>query len=179
MIRSRWKRLSRSTLLDTPFLKVYLDAIQLPNGIKINDYSVATLPSGVVIVATDNQGRLLVQSEYKYAIDKFILNLPSGSIEDDDILTTARKELIEETGYDSSEMEIVRELYEYPSKLSHSLYIIRARNVRKIKTVSHEETEFIEDVRLLSVEDFKRSDESFNTTYTLSALALTLPEFCN
>ena len=79
-------------------MKVYEDTVRLPDGNVIDDYTVVTLPSGVIVVATDEEGRLLTQYEYKYAINKTILNLPSGSIEGGvSVLDTAKKELLEES----------------------------------------------------------------------------------
>jgi ADP-ribose pyrophosphatase len=172
-----WKRLKRTTVIDTQFIKVHFDKLELADGSVIDDYSVASLPSGVIIVATDMEGKLLTQHEYKYAIDKVILNLPSGSVENGmSPLETAAQELKEETGYVSDDLELVDILYEYPSKLDHVIYIVRAKNAHKEYEVKHEVTEAIGPVRLLTpdMEDF---GGVFDTTYTVSALALTLPEY--
>ncbi len=172
-----WKKLYRNTVIDSKFLQVHFDKVQLPNGVIIEDYSVATLPSGVVIVATDEENRLLTQYEYKYAIGKVILNLPSGSVEEGMTpLEIAVKELAEETGYVSDEMELVQTLYEYPSKLEHVIHIVRAKNARKVHEIAHEETETIGEVRLIS-SDMEDYGGEFDTTYAVSALALTIPEF--
>jgi ADP-ribose pyrophosphatase len=172
-----WKRIKRHTAIDSKYMKVYFDTIELPSGTIIDDFSVATLPSGVVIVATDEKGRLLTQYEYKYAIDTVVLNLPSGSIENgSNPLETAAIELEEETGYVSDDLELVQTLYEYPSKLDHVLHIVRAKNARKLKDTKHEVTESIGPVRLLSA-DMDDYGGIFDTTYTVSALALTLPEY--
>ena len=173
----KWQRLDRKNLLDTRFMKVYQDTVKLPTGAIINDYTVATLPSGVVVVATDTEGRLLTQFEYKYAIDRVILNLPSGSIENDrSPLEVAAMELLEETGYESKEFELIQTTYEYPSKLDHRLHIVRAKNAVKVKSVQHEVTESIGEVHLIT-SDMADFGGVFDATYTIAALALTLPEF--
>jgi ADP-ribose pyrophosphatase len=172
-----WKKLGRKTLYESKFLSLHIDQVSLPNGTVIPDYSVVDLPSGVVIVATDQENRLITQFEYKYAIDKVILNLPSGSMEPGvDILDMAKRELREETGYESDDMELIQTLYEYPSKLSHTIHIVRAKNAYKAHTTSHEDTESISEVHLISpdMEDF---GGIFDATYTVSAIALTLPEY--
>lgn len=176
---AKWQRLDRETLLDSRFLKVYQDTVKLPTGAVFDDYTVATLPSGVVIVATDPEGRLVTHFEYKYAIDQVILNLPSGSIEQGrPPLEVAALELLEETGYESKELELITTVYEYPSKLDHQLHVVRAKNAVKVREVAHEETESISEVHLISA-DMPDYGGVFNTTYNITALALTLPEFLN
>lgn len=174
-----WQRKSRRTLVDTTHMRVYADSIVLPNGSIIDDYTVVTLPSGVVIVATDCEDNLIVQYEYKYAIDKTILNLPSGGIEEgDSILATAARELLEETGYESNELELIQTLYEYPSKADHLVHVVRAKNARKTSDALHEITETISPVKLIAPTASNRSYEGeFNVTYTVAALALTLPGY--
>lgn len=158
-------------------MKVYQDTVRLPTGEVVDDYTVASLPSGVVIVATDTEGRLITQFEYKYAIDKVILNLPSGGIEDGlPPLEVAAKELLEETGYVSTDLELIHTVHEYPSKLDHKLHIVRAKNAVKVQEPEHELTESISEVRLITA-DMSDYGGIFNTTYNITALALTLPEF--
>jgi len=172
-----WKQLSRHTLLDTRFMSVYQDTVELPTGKVFDDYTVAKLPSGVVIVATDPEGNLLTQFEYKYAINQVILNLPSGSVEGGKApLEVAAQELLEETGYTSDELEFIQTTYEYPSKLSHELHIVRAKNAVKIQEPMHEASESISGVYLIPAgkTDY---EGSFNTTYNITALALTEPGF--
>lgn len=171
-----WKQLDRKTLLNSRFMSVYKDTVQLPNGKVFDDYTVAKLPSGVVVVATDPNGALITQFEYKYAIDQVILNLPSGSVEGGKSpLEVARLELLEETGYSSTDFELVQTTYEYPSKLSHKLYIVRAKNAVKVQEATHEETESISDTYL--IEPGMAYEGMFNTTYNITALALTEPSF--
>ncbi|MDB5179809.1 MAG: hydrolase [Candidatus Saccharibacteria bacterium] len=172
-----WRRISRENLIDTKFLKVYQDTIQLPSGDIFDDYSIVSLPNGVIIVATDADNKLITQFEYKYAIDKVILNLPSGGVgKNETPIQAAKKELLEETGYASDEVELVKTLYEYPSKLDHVLYIVRIKNAKKIQQVSHEATESISEVNLLSA-DMPDFGGEFNATYVIAALAVTLPKF--
>jgi len=172
-----WKLINRNTIIDTPYIKLFSDTIELPSGHVIDDYTVVSLPDGVVIVATDEQDRLITQFEYKYAIDRTILNLPSGgAAEGESILEAAAKELSEETGYVSDDLELVQSLSEYPSKQTHTIHIVRARNARKIEETTHEVTEAIGPVNLLSP-DMADFGGVFDATYTVAALAITLPEF--
>lgn len=181
-MKQKWIRRNRRTVIDTPFMKVHYDKVDLPNGHVIDDYSVVTLLSGVVVIATDTEGRLITMHEYKYAIDRVIWNIPSGSVEDDlPVLQLAAKELMEETGYVSDDLEHISTLYEYPSKADHEIHIVRARNARRVASTQHEASETIGEVELLSMGEVRallRKGE-IQAMYVVAALALALPEVFN
>lgn len=177
-----WKQLERKTLLDTPYMKVWQDNVELPNGSVIEDYSVISLPDGVIVVATDEDNNLIGFDEYKYAVDETLFTFPAGGIDKNETpIETAARELLEESGYVSDNLEQIAELYVYPSKVKHTNYIVRAKNAKKLSSVAHEETETIGQVQLIPVSTLKelRLAGKFNTTYMLSALALSFPESFN
>jgi len=95
-----WERLKRTTLVDTPFLKVFSDVIRLPDGSLIDDYTVTKKRDVVIIVATNPEGKVLIQEEYRYAVDQTLLSLPAGQIDENETpVKAAVRELLEETGY--------------------------------------------------------------------------------
>ncbi len=165
-----WKRLARKTVYETKFIGVYEDTVELENGRVFDDYSTIQFSDSVVIVATDFEGRLIAIREYKYAVDKVILGLPAGGIEQGhNAIYTARKELLEETGYEGDEGEVIHMVHNYPSKVAHNEYTVRIRNARKVTETAHEETESIESTELIEPADIK--PELFEGSYSISALA--------
>lgn len=174
-----WKRLDRETLLNSPYMQVWQDIVELPSGEIINDYSVASLPNGVIVVATDENANLIMFNEYKYAVDTTILSFPAGGIDGDESpIEAAARELLEETGYQSTEFEQLAALFVHPSKIKHIDYIVRAKNATQVKNVEHESTEMIGSIQLVPINRIKelREEGKFNTTYLLSAIALAFPE---
>jgi len=174
-----WRRLNRKTLYSSSFMKVYEDTVELPSGHILDDYSVVDLAEGVLVVATDEENNVLVIDEYKYAANDTFLTFVAGGIDGTETaLEAAKRELTEESGYDTDELELIGRLDVYPSKIIHKSNIVRARNIRKATTTAHEASEDIGNIRLISPAELRANiaDGSINTTYMLAAIALAFPE---
>lgn len=162
-------------------MKVWEDTVKLPSGATVDDYSVVDLPDGVLVVATDTDNNMILFEEYKYAVDDTVLTFPAGGIDEgEDPAAAAVRELLEETGYESSEVEVMTSLYPYPSKIAHTNYIVRVKNAVKTSEHAHSEleTEHIGDIKLVPVTEISKllSEGRFNTSYVLAAVALAFPE---
>lgn len=174
-----WKRLKRKTLVDTPFIKVYEDTVELPNGKVLDDYSVVKLRNPVIVVAVDGDGKVLIQHEYRYAHDKVLASLPAGIIDEGETpLQAAERELLEETGYTADSFDYLGELYEYVTKMEHITYVVRANNARKIAEPILEDTEFIESVGLFSLEKIQEmlQNNEIKSSVIVSGLYMAIPE---
>ena len=176
---TKWECVDRRTLVDTPFLKVYSDTIRLPNGSLIDDYTVIKKRDVVIVVATDVDDKVLIQKEYRYAVNQTLWSLPGGQSDADETPEeTAARELLEETGYGGGEYEVVDVLYEYPTKDAHTITVVRARHVSWQKEVIHEATEAISDLQWISVEEIRRQIQTgeWKNAGSIAVLIRALPE---
>lgn len=94
-----WKTLQRKLLLDrTPWLKVFEDQIELPNGEIIDGYLHMQTPGYAMIVPVNREGEIGLIRSYKRGVDATDMQPPAGVLEEDQPLETAQRELLEETG---------------------------------------------------------------------------------
>ena len=133
-MRESWKKLSSEYALNSKWLKVRKDTVELPNGHIMDDYFIIEKKDVALIAALDSENKILLKEEYRYPIDDNLIELPGGTLEDGetDPLISAKRELREETGYVSDEWELLACNYDYPTKEANRVYIFCARNVKKV-----------------------------------------------
>ncbi|MES2130528.1 MAG: NUDIX hydrolase [Pseudomonadota bacterium] len=92
---------------DGNFLKVAKDRIRLPDG-KETDREYVKHPGAVVILPLFDDGRVLLERQYRYPLHQEFIEFPAGKIDPNEAsLDCAKRELQEETGYTASEWHYV------------------------------------------------------------------------
>ena len=112
MSSGRPKRLHRETLYTSDWLSLHRDRVELPSGTILPEYHVVDFPRECVAAVVESaEGDILLIQIHRYPIDREHWEIPAGGIEDDDdILTAAAREVVEETGYTSTDH---RHVYTY------------------------------------------------------------------
>lgn len=85
------------------FIEVRKDAVRLPDG-ELGSREYIVHPGAVAVLALLDNGNLVMERQFRYAPQREFIELPAGKIDHgEDILLTAQRELLEETGYVASE----------------------------------------------------------------------------
>jgi 8-oxo-dGTP pyrophosphatase MutT (NUDIX family) len=153
--------------------------VELPNGQVFDDWSLVNTGDSVVVVATDENDNVLIFKEYKYPINEDILCFPAGAIDEGETpKQAATRELLEETGYSSDDIEIIGASYDYPTKVQHKDYVVRIKNVKKIADTAHESSESIGELQLIPVSEINKlwKQGEFKSSYMIAAIAHAFPE---
>lgn len=145
-----WKILSQKQVLDTPFLKVRCEQVEIPNGPVVSDYYIIENRGWVGVVPLTADGRFLINRQYKHGIGRAVLEFPAGAIDADenDPELTAHRELMEETGYSvvSGKLEPLARFDANPTGASTQVWWYLAREVRQTGTPKDDPMEVIENL---------------------------------
>lgn len=151
-----WKVLSTQQLLNTPYLKIRREEVEIPGGPIVPDYYIIENRGWVGVVPITEDGRFLINLQYKHGIGLEVLEFPAGGIDphETDPLETARRELMEETGYSFSDdrIEFLAHMYANPTGARTEIWWYLARDVRKTGTPKDDPLEVIENQLVTPVE---------------------------
>jgi 8-oxo-dGTP pyrophosphatase MutT (NUDIX family) len=149
-IHQPWTVLSHQQILDNPHLKIRCEQVAVPNGPIISDYYIIENRGWVGIVPVTEDGYFLVNRQYKHGIGRVVLEFPAGGIDahEDDPQVTARRELMEETGYsvEDGQIEPLAHMYANPTGARTLVWWYLARNVRKTGEQKVDPVEVIENL---------------------------------
>jgi len=81
------------------FLRVQRDLVRLPDGSR-TEREYIRHPGAVAIVALTDAGEVVLERQHRYALRRDFIEIPAGKVDPGEPhLATAKRELLEETGY--------------------------------------------------------------------------------
>lgn len=152
----KWKTLSSSYVIKTPWLNIKKDKVQLPNGKIIEDFFSIEGDNLIAILAVNDNQEVLLVRQYRYAISQETLDLPGGGIhKNESSITAAKRELLEETGYSAGRMQKIITYYPDSGKKGDIKHIFLAKDLKQSIKANHnkEESEKITDVKWLPLNE--------------------------
>ena len=148
------KTITKESIYDGAILHVRKDTAELDDG-SVVDREVVEHPGGVGIALEDTDGTFFMVRQFRYAQQEETLEFPAGKKEKgEDPLTTAQREIIEETGYEGTEWKYLGKMFPTPA---YDTEVIDMYYAKKGKYVGQhlDEDEFI-NVEAYSVEELKQ-----------------------
>lgn len=126
------KMIHSTTAYEGVIFSVTHDEVEIENG-SIAYRDVVHHHGGVGILAKRNNELLLV-SQYRYATQQTLWEIPAGKLEkDEDPYTCGLRELEEESGYTSNALTLVTTFYSTPGFCSEKLYIYETEQLKKVE----------------------------------------------
>ena len=134
---SEWKRLaekqvSSEDIFDGVILHVKRDVAALSNGNTAVREVIRHIGAVCVIPVTED-GKVIMERQYRYPLDRVILEIPAGKLDapDEDRLSAIRRELREETGYSADEWTELGDFHPAPAYSDEYITMYLARGLHK------------------------------------------------
>lgn len=146
----KWRVLGSEYRVDTKFLRLRADRIELPDGTVVDEYFVRESRGFSVILALTADGLVPLVRQYKHGVGEIVVELPAGMIDPgEEPDACAARELAEETGYTGTAPEHVRTLYADPTNATTAMHLYVVRDARRTREPELDVTEAI-DVELVT-----------------------------
>ncbi len=153
-----WKTLERRVILrHNQFLTVESHTVELPNGKVIKDWPWLVMPDFVNILALTTDGKVICFRQTKYSVDGESLASIGGYVEPDELPDqAARRELLEETGYEAPEWTWLGSFPIDGNRGAGTAHFYLARNARWVARFTSDDLEE-QPIVLLTIDEVKKA----------------------
>jgi ADP-ribose pyrophosphatase len=111
---------------------VVLEKVTLPNG-AVKDREIVRHPGAAAMVPLLDDGRVVLIKQYRHAVGEFVWEIPAGTLEPDEApVECARRELVEETGYEAANLEKLTEILPAPGYTDEHIHIFLATGLKAV-----------------------------------------------
>lgn len=148
------KRMGRELAYQGTVLKVYKDHMKFSNG-NTEDWDFIHHDGAAAVIPVMDDGKILMVKQYRNALERDTLEIPAGKLDDPDEegIVCASRELKEETGYSSDDLEWLLTIRTTVAFCNEKIEVFVARNL--IPGEQHlDEDEFV-DVKAYKLEELK------------------------
>ena len=165
----KWEEVRRTPIVQNEWIDLRETAYRMPDGSISEPYYSYSRRDYAVIAATDDEGRFICVRQYRHGIGEVTTEFPAGGLEredgqeysaggkapgTEDPMIAARRELLEETGYESDCWEHLLTIPASATINDNYAYIYRARNCRRVQAQDLDDTEFL-NVELIKPEELE------------------------
>jgi 8-oxo-dGDP phosphatase len=129
-VAQRWPVISSTEDARGPVVTLRSDVVQMSDG-QVFARQVVEHPGAVAIAALDEQGRVLMIRQYRHPVARLLWELPAGlrDVSGEPLLATAKRELLEETGYRARDWLVLADFFTSPGITTERIRMFLARGL--------------------------------------------------
>ena len=150
-----WEEIETEHIVRDEWIDIRRSKFRFPDGSEFEPFYSYSRRDYVVIVASDTNGDYLCVRQYRQGIREVTTEFPAVGIERkdgreygnretaEDALEAAKRELLEETGYESDEWTHLLTVPSNATIADNYAYLFAAKNCRKVAGQDLDDTEFL------------------------------------
>ena len=150
----KWKKIKEEHIVQNQWIDFRKATYRLPNGKEFGPFYQYSRRSYSVIVARNVDGNFICVKQFRHGINQVTVEFPAGGIETknneydkigtEDALECAKRELLEETGYESNDWKHLITIPSNATIADNYAYCYFADQCKKVSDLHLDDTEFLE-----------------------------------
>jgi 8-oxo-dGTP pyrophosphatase MutT (NUDIX family) len=146
MEKPRWRVASSSYAIETPFLRMRRDEVEVPTQPgRLTSFFVRESRGFSIVFALTPEHEVILVEQYRYGDDSITIELPAGTLDgDEDPLDCAKREMQEETGYTATRWEHVLDVAAEPVRSTSVMHVFVALDAVKTSPTNLDPFEVLE-----------------------------------
>jgi 8-oxo-dGDP phosphatase len=145
-----WPVVSSAERYRGKIINVRSDTIRSPDG-NTAEREVVEHTGAVGVLALDESRRVLMIRQYRHPVGRLLWELPAGlrDVAGEPVLQTARRELLEETGYRAARWNVLVDYFTSPGIITERLRVFLARGLELVPEAERDFVPENEEAHLL------------------------------
>jgi len=171
------KTIKTDHILKGRLFDIYRLRVRLSNG-RESFREIIKHPGAIAVIPVLDDGRILLERQYRKAVEKVLYEIPAGTLEKGETLEDCvRRELLEETGYAARKVAHLISFYPAPGYTSEQIHLFVAQGLTLSKACPEEDETIV--LAPLKIESIMRLIRSGKIKDGKTILAMLYLQFFN
>ncbi len=130
----KYERIKRELVYEGAIINMYKDYVKVPNG-NVAQWDFIGHHGAAAVIPVTEDGKIMLVKQWRNALDRFTYEIPAGGLDtpDEPMIECASRELEEETGYKSDNLEFLLSLKTTVAFCNERIDVFVARKLEKTK----------------------------------------------